>query len=226
MNIPRDHKPGGAAVTGSRFRPPPGTDRYLSRFVRWDGLSVLSCCADGGSVLPSLNGERPSGGTVWSYFSLSMSQCTASCCHFWFTKRSIRGYFDVFLPSWWFGSTPGRMEMRNHDLIQSPAPCAGLDMLGFLFLSYKISYLKTTQRLSKMCFLALRTLMNLSKRPKQTQTMQIWDGTSMDKHWDHLQILATRFGREGKKSLALMALNPLLAQLTMGLQPRDFRENT
>lgn len=60
MNIPRDHKPGGAAVTGSRFRPPPGTDRYLSRFVRWDGLSVLSCCADAGSVLPSLNGERPS----------------------------------------------------------------------------------------------------------------------------------------------------------------------
>ena len=51
MNIPRDHKPGGAAVTGSRFRPPPGTDRYLSRFVRWDGLSVLSCCADAGSVL-------------------------------------------------------------------------------------------------------------------------------------------------------------------------------
>ena len=165
----------------------------------------------------------PSGGIVWSHFSLSMSQCSASCCHFWFTKRSIRGYFDVFLPSWWFGSTPGRMEMRNHDLIQSPAPCAGLDMLGFLFLSYTISYLKTIQRLSKMCFLALRTLMNLSKRPKQTQTVQIWDGTSMDKHWDHLQILATRFGREGKKSLALMALNPLLAQLTMGLQPRDFR---
>lgn len=120
----------------------------------------------------------PSGGIVWSHFSLSMSQCSASCCHFWFTKRSIRGYFDVFLPSWWFGSTPGRMEMRNHDLIQSPAPCAGLDMLGFLFLSYTISCLKTIQRLSKMCFLALRTLMNLSKRPKQTQTMQIWDGTS------------------------------------------------